>query len=81
MPNPVTIRGITYPSMAAAARTFGLNPGTVFKAKEEGRLDHCGLGQNKAQPVTIDGVEYPSIQQAARATGINFETLRKRALK
>jgi hypothetical protein len=43
---PVTIRGITYPSMSAAARHFGITPQAVWDAIERGEPDGIGLGRN-----------------------------------
>ena len=37
---PVTIRGITYPSMNEAARDLGVNPKTVYTAAARGMLNH-----------------------------------------
>lgn len=43
---PVVIRGIHYPSMAAAAKKLKISRGTVFKALEKGTLDYAGLGRS-----------------------------------
>jgi len=43
---PVVIRGVTYPSMSAAARHFGITPQAVWDAIERGQPDGIGLGRN-----------------------------------
>jgi hypothetical protein len=43
---PVTIRGITYPSMSAADRAFSITPQAVWDAIERGEPDGIGLGKN-----------------------------------
>ena len=71
-PNPVTIRGVEYPSQAAAAAALGVNPGTIHCAAKHGRLDAVGLGTNPSKPTTIRGVEYPSRRAAAQALGVSI---------
>lgn len=43
-PIPVTIRGVEFPSMAAAAKNFGVNIAAVSRAKKRGTLDNVGVG-------------------------------------
>jgi len=45
-PVPVTIRGTTYPSQAAAARALGISVQAVHDALNRGRIDYAGLGRN-----------------------------------
>lgn len=63
------IRGVTYPSRAAAARALGVTVDAMNKALAEGRLDTVGLGQagRAAMAVMIRGKTYPSARAAARA--------------
>lgn len=42
----VTIRGVTYPSMSAAARALGVTVQAVWDAVERGNTDGVGLGRN-----------------------------------
>lgn len=42
--NPISVRGITYPSQASCARALGLSPQTVYQALERGTMHHLGLG-------------------------------------
>ncbi len=46
VPVPVTVRGVTFPSMSACARHFGISPQAVWDAIERGRADCIGLGRN-----------------------------------
>jgi hypothetical protein len=75
---PVTIRGVEYPSMAAAARAFRLSVDTVDRARKRGTLDRVGLGpgrplkhppQPPKQQVTIRGEVFPNLKAAAKALG------------
>jgi len=75
---PVTIRGTTYPTHAAAAEAFGIKRTTVSAYVRIGRQDSIGLKgpMPKVRPVTIRGVTYPTIQAAAAAIGIKASTIR-----
>jgi hypothetical protein len=74
---PVTIRGVTYPSIAAASRAFGIERTTVSKAKRYGRLDQVGIGTGKyprvqdrpgygAKPIRLAGMNFPSRRALCR---------------
>ena len=80
-PTPTLIRGVLYSSMNEASRALGVDRATIYKAREAGTLETCGLRKTKALACDIDGVTYPSIQKAARATGIPYSTLQKRLKK
>lgn len=45
-PVPVTVRGVTYPSIKACARVFGISHQAVCDALDRGRADFIGLGRN-----------------------------------
>lgn len=49
-PKPVTIRGVEYPSMNAAARAFDVNVSHISSAIKHGRLDEVGLRPKPAAP-------------------------------
>ena len=67
----VTIRGVAYPSHAAAAKALGCAANTITKAAARGTLDMVGVSKNpKPKPVTIRGVTYPSRTAAAEALGV-----------
>jgi hypothetical protein len=75
--NPTRIRGVLYPSQAAAARALGIKPNTVARALNRGTEEFAGLGRRwpsdfgqKPKPCEIDGVQYPSQKAAATALGL-----------
>ncbi len=70
------IRGVEYPSMAAAARALGVHRSVVWRAAERGTLDRVGFGDKV--PVTIDGITYPSLSEAGRALGITRQAVASR---
>lgn len=47
IPRPVTIRGVTYPSLKAAAEALGVTKETVRQARFRGTLDK--IGKRKAK--------------------------------
>ncbi len=75
MTNPVRIRGVDYPSQAAAARALGVTRNTVNCALERGDIDSIGLWVVPKTPVTIRGVEYESASAAARALNLSPSTI------
>jgi len=83
MPNhrkPITIRGVDYPSKAAAAKALGITYESLRKAIVDGRLETVGLnprGKKHGRRVRIDGKVYKSIAEAARATGVTYDSLRE----
>jgi hypothetical protein len=70
---PVTIRGVTYPTMNAAAKALGVPTSTMHYAIKKGTIDDI-----KSHKVVIDGVEYPSKAQAARDLNLSIKKIRKR---
>lgn len=76
-PTPLTIRGVEYPSLAAAAKAFGISVAAICIARRRGRLETVGLDPKKtaATPVTIRGVTYPSQYAAAKALGLSTTTI------
>lgn len=77
MLKPITIQGVTYPSMTDAADYFGVSISAISVAKSRDRLDTVGSGSRSysthtggnTQPVVILGVEYLSRNHAAEAIG------------
>lgn len=68
--NPVSVRGVIYPSQRAAARAHGVTPATVRGALERGTIDNLGIGSNGAtkKPVWVrfsDGLVLPFESLAA----------------
>ena len=78
VPVPISIRGVVYPSINAAAKAFSVGRWIIIRALDNGALDSIGLG---APPVPSDrrtwvnGVEYSSIISAARAHGYSYDGL------
>lgn len=74
---PVTIKGVTYPSIFAAGKALGVKAQTVRMAIRRGTTDSIGLGskmvdghQINSEPLTIRGVRYPSQTIAAEVLGV-----------
>lgn len=72
---PVTVRGVGYPSHAAASRALGISEATFLRAAKIGQdnIDRAGLG--RGVEITVDGVAYPSKAAASRALGIPYRKL------
>ena len=74
MTTPVTVRGVTYPSMTAAARALGVTKQAVSRALDKGTLDGVGFGRRceptYTRPTIVCGVAYPSRRSAAAALGV-----------
>jgi hypothetical protein len=67
----VRIRGITYPSMADAARAIGVTPRAITHALNRGAIDEVGLHGvgPKPKPVTVGGITFTSKRELAKALG------------
>ena len=68
-PSPITIRGKTYPSQAAAARALGTRRETVWQLVKAGRTEYIGLNHQK--PVKALGRTFPSQQAFAKHLGVS----------
>lgn len=77
---PVTVRGVLYPSQAAAARALGICRQGITQALQIGDINKVGLRPytHKSKPITVNGVRYLSIQKAAKATNTPYSTLQSR---
>jgi hypothetical protein len=75
---PVTVEGVTYPSIKSAARALGLTVSGVRNALDRNTTDNLGTGQSRPRPFTYDGVTYRSQSAAARALGISPNTFNSR---
>ena len=71
--DPTCVRGVTYRSIAEAARQIGVSFATLSAALDRGTQDQCGL--RGAVSGYADGVFYPSKAAAARALGMSAQTL------
>ena len=77
---PVTYNGVTYPSLTACAKAFGLTVSACSR-----RLQKCQpldkklkAGGRPLVPVTVNSAEYPSMAAAAKALGVPYQTLKER---
>lgn len=80
---PVTYNGVTYPSLKACAKAFGLTVSACSRRLQKGQpLDKkLKAGGRPLVPVTVNGAEYPSIAAAAKALGVPYQTLCSRIRK
>ena len=77
---PVTYNGVTYPSLTACAKAFGLTVSACSRRLQKGQpLDKkLKAGGRPLVPVTVNGIEYPSMAAAAKALGVPYQTLKER---
>ena len=80
---PVTYNGVTYPSLTACAKAFGLTASACSRRLQKGQpLDKkLKAGGRPLVPVTVNGAEYPSMAAAAKALGVPYQTLCSRIRK
>jgi len=73
----VRIRGITYPSMADAARAIGVTPRAITHALNRGNIDEVGLHGvgPKPKPVTVGGITFARKRDLANFLGKNVEAI------
>ena len=72
MTNPVRLRGIDFPSQAAAARELGISTYRVHRALNlRGDFDVDYVSPRRAKPIHYRGHVFPSQQAMARITGIS----------
>ena len=82
----VSIRGVTYDTVRAAAEAHGVSEGYVYQALSEGRQDTIGIGMgNWRKPhhrafdgnkIVLHGVEFASLKAASLALGFNEHYIR-----
>ena len=80
---PVTYNGVTYPSLKACAKTFGLTVSACSRRLQKGQPlgKKLKAGGRPLVPVTVNGTEYPSMAAAAKALGVPYQTLCSRIRK
>ena len=80
---PVTYNGVTYPSLTACAKVFGLTVSACSRRLRKGQpLDKkLKAGGRLLVPVTVNGAEYPSMAAAAKALGVPYQTICSRIRK
>ena len=73
----IRIRGVTYPSIAQAAREIGVSKRAISNALDRGNIDEVGLRLvgPKPKPVTVGGITFPSKQFVANALGKNVHAI------
>lgn len=73
--NPIRIRGVIYPSIAAASRALRVSRATIDRALDDGWIDEVGLPHRKGgrppKPCFYRGQRYASQCAAARAWGVS----------
>lgn len=76
----ITVRGVTYQSVAHAAQALGVSKDTVRSARSRGRLDGLGLGAGNnrrkdttwktSKPIVVCGYRFKSHADLCRAIGV-----------
>lgn len=83
---PVRVRGMVYPSIAAAAAKLGICPSSISALlAKSGSADGAGLGGraprrqalNNVKPCRIHGRDFPSRAEAARYMGVSYTHLNR----
>lgn len=80
----VSIRGVVYPTVRAAADQFGVTPDAIYQALRRGTQDRVGLksirptGKSCSRPVGLGPFMWESRRAAAKALGMKENTLSKR---
>lgn len=71
MSKPITIQGISFPSMSAAATHFGVSVAAIYQAKKRQRLNWVGKGAHfcNRRYCEIAGINFESVNQAASYLG------------
>lgn len=77
MAKPVTVDGITYPSLSCAARQLNV-PRTTLASRLKSSAKVVSLQKIVDTRVTLAGTTYSSVTAAARKLGLHPETLRSR---
>lgn len=74
---PVTVHGVEYPSIRAAARANGVSDSAITAARIKGTLHRVGSGRTGVEPmqVMIGGVVYQDAKTAAQALGVAIATV------
>lgn len=79
----VVVEGVEYPTMAAAARKYGVDPRGAAEKVRAGKTVAQALGleanpRANAKPVCVNGVTYASFSAAAAAHGVDVSTAKRR---
>lgn len=76
---PISIRGVSYPSIRAAARALGVRNTTIMRALNRGTHETSAVFTKNAG--TLEGVWYYCRADAAAALGVNTSTFCKQIRK
>lgn len=72
-PMPVHVGGRDFPTARAAAEHFGVTPGAIYKAIDDGEPERIGQPQeyngHRSRAFSIGGQTWPSMSAASRALG------------
>ena len=75
---PITIDGVDFESISAAARHYGLKLATLHDRLKRGETPEKAVltrVSKSKKPITIDGVDFESVSAAARHYGLKPEIL------
>jgi len=72
----IKIRGVTYPSVKAAAKAEGVSKYSIYSALNRGVMDSVGLGHTQSQPIDLGGISFRSMGAASVALGFNRSFVR-----
>lgn len=73
----IKIRGVTYPSVKAAAEANDVRIDAIYSALNRGRIDEVGTGKSRRKQITLNGFTFPSISAASVALGFGRTYLGK----
>ena len=82
----ITIHGITYPSINAAARAYNQEPGLVHGRLQQGKSPEVAVQAEKiepqrGQPITVGTTEFPQIKAAAEFYDLDYRIVQYRLRK
>ena len=76
----LSIRGVSFASVADAAAALGFSREAIYKAMKKGKLDALGTlpGGRPKKKIVLAGVEYGSAVEAASKIGLSEAGVRER---
>ena len=82
--SPIDVEGVTYPTFAAAAKHYGVNPQRTYAIYRKiafptpDQIVECLTRKGSNKPITVEGIEYPSILAASQKYGVAYSVIRDR---
>ena len=73
----IKVRGVTYPSVKAAAEALEVKTDAIYSALNRGNMDTVGMGKSQPRPVDLEGLSFSSIRSASLALGFGRTYLSK----